>query len=135
LSDVKGVGRKHEIKNVADGYGNNYLLAKRLAELATAQAVKDNELRIKNYELRKGRDIEGIKNKLTELDSKTFEIKRLANEQGTLFDSLDKKEIAELLKINPDWIILEHPLKHTGAHTIELVHADVKANVIIKIGA
>ncbi|MBI1998931.1 MAG: 50S ribosomal protein L9, partial [Parcubacteria group bacterium] len=41
--DVRGVGRKGEAKNVADGYGRNFLIARGKAEIATPQAVKNAE--------------------------------------------------------------------------------------------
>ncbi len=133
LTDVKGVGRRNEIKLVADGYGRNFLLARKLADLATPENIKNNELRVKSYELRGDKNETEIKKRLEELSGKTFEIKRKSNEQGTLFDSLDKNEIAELLNINPELINLEHPIKHVGAHTIELVHGETRASVTVFI--
>ena len=133
LKDVKGVGKRYEVKNVADGYGRNFLFAQKLAELATPEAVKINEARIKNYALAKALHGEDAKKKLEELNGKTFEIKRKSNEQGTLFDSLDKREIAVLLGVDLAWLNLEYPIKHAGRHTIELTHADLKSTVTIDV--
>ena len=63
--DVKGIGRKYEIKEVSDGYANNFLLPKKLAEFASQSAVKkvmvlksanDAELETKKELLRKQLD-------------------------------------------------------------------------------
>jgi large subunit ribosomal protein L9 len=44
--DIKGVGKKYEVKNVADGYANNFLIPKKLAEYASPEAVKKAEILI-----------------------------------------------------------------------------------------
>ena len=133
LSDVKGVGKAYEVKNVADGYGRNFLLARKLAQLATPEALSRKNSRIKIHDSRKERDETKIKAILENLNGNFFEVKRKANEQGTLFDSLDKKEIAEILKIDPDWINLDHPIKHAGNHTVELSAQGAKSSVTIDI--
>ncbi|MFH0804085.1 MAG: bL9 family ribosomal protein, partial [Candidatus Zambryskibacteria bacterium] len=42
--NIKGVGRKYEVKNVADGYANNFLIPKKLAEYASPEAVRKAEI-------------------------------------------------------------------------------------------
>ena len=44
LKDIKGVGKKNDIKTIADGYALNFLIPQNLAEVATAQALKNVEL-------------------------------------------------------------------------------------------
>ena len=133
LSDIKGVGKKYDIKNVSDGYARNFLFAQKLAELATPSALKNLELRILNYQASKEKSETETRDIIKNLEGKTFEIKRRANEQGTLFDSLDIHEIAELLKINEKWITFEHPIKHAGVHTLDIVHNETKSQVTIDI--
>ena len=62
--DIKGVGRKYEVKNVADGYANNFLIPKKLAEYASPEAVKKAEI-LKSTNIA---EIE-IREKLTEKDA------------------------------------------------------------------
>ncbi|HEY9583133.1 MAG TPA: 50S ribosomal protein L9 [Candidatus Paceibacterota bacterium] len=133
LKDVKGVGKRMDVKDVADGYARNFLLANKLAEIATPPAIKNNELRVKNNELGKARSMEDINKRFGELKDKNFIVKRKANEQGTLFDSLDKQEIAEMLKLDSSYINLEHAIKHAGVHTIELAHEKLTSNLTIDI--
>src|SRR3989344_6047848 len=133
IQDVKNLGQRYALKDVSSGYARNFLFVHKLADPATPRALKENELRVKNHKFGKEKEKINIKKRLEELDNKTIEIKRRANEQGTLFDSLDARELGDLLKINPDWINLEHPIKHIGTHVVELLHDDIKTNTNIDI--
>jgi len=42
--DIKGVGRKYEIKEISDGYANNFLIPRKLAEFASSEAIKRAEI-------------------------------------------------------------------------------------------
>ena len=51
LKDVSGIGKRGEVKNVADGYARNFLIANGLVEIATETTIKNNEVRIRSLEL------------------------------------------------------------------------------------
>ncbi|MEK7116558.1 MAG: 50S ribosomal protein L9 [Patescibacteria group bacterium] len=122
--DIKGVGRKYEIKNVADGYANNFLIPKRLVEYASPEAVRKAEI------LKSTNDAEKeIREKLTEkqiemLKEVKITIKKKTNEKGHLFEKIHPEEITEALKeqvkieINPEFLIIEKPIKEIGEHTV-----------------
>ena len=122
--DIKGVGRKYEIKNVADGYANNFLIPKRLVEYASPEAVRKAEI------LKSTNDAEKeIREKLTEkqiemLKEVKITIKKKTNEKGHLFEKIHPEEIAEALKeqvkieINPEFLIIEKPIKEIGEHIV-----------------
>ncbi len=126
LKDVARIGRKYEVKEVADGYGR-HLVAQKIAEVAT-------EASIARIEKKKSTDA-GIKKVHTDLLMKNLEdlngititMRGKANEKGHLFASIHKAEIlAELkrathLDMHPDYVILERPLKECGAFEIPVV--------------
>jgi large subunit ribosomal protein L9 len=126
LKDVSKVGRRFDIKDVSNGHALNLLIPQGLAISATPEAVKRIELeKAKSEGQRKVQEELLVKN-IKDLEGKTLTITGKANEKGHLFAGLHKEEIvAELnkqtqLSIDPSFIILEHPIKEVGEHTIEV---------------
>ena len=122
--NIKGIGRKYEIKNVADGYANNFLIPKKLAEYASPEAVKKAEILKSATEA----EIE-IREKLTEKQIEMLKgvkiiLKKKGNEKGHLFEKIRPEEISEALKeqakieINPEFLVIEKPIKEMGEHKI-----------------
>ncbi|KMY55895.1 MULTISPECIES: 50S ribosomal protein L9 [Bacillaceae] len=98
LQDVKGKGKKGEVKNVADGYAHNFLIKNGLAVEATAgnkktlEAQKKKEAELAQQELEEAKKLKETVEKLT------VEIKAKSGEGGRLFGSVTTKQIAEELK-------------------------------------
>ena len=126
LKDVPKVGKKHDIKEVPDGYAMNFLLPRKLAQTATPKAVAELEMRQKEIVLE--REVQGdlLNKNLEEIKGKTITIKGKANEQGHLFSAIHKKEILEAMKnehrteIGEEFIILEKPIKAVGEFEIPI---------------
>ena len=95
--DVKKVGKKGEIVNVADGYGKNFLIKNNLAVLATAYG---KEVIAKNKEEARLQDLEN-KKKAEELkatlENMTLEFKLSSGKDGKTFGSVSTKNVAEEL--------------------------------------
>ena len=126
LKDIPRIGRKNDIKNVADGYAQNFLIPRGLARMATNIIVKKTEL-IKKRESEENKIKEDLFNKdLDELSGVILEIKSKLNEKGHLFAGVHGEEISEELekktkiKIEPKYIQLEHPIKEAGERDIEI---------------
>ena len=96
--DIKGVGKKDQIVNAADGYARNYLFPKNLAVLADTGNM--NNLKAKNESIayRKGEDLKESKEIAEKLKKVTLKFKVKAGENGKLFGGVTAKEIAETLK-------------------------------------
>ncbi|KIL76788.1 50S ribosomal protein L9 [Bacillus badius] len=98
LQDVKGKGKKGEVKNVADGYANNFLIKNGLAVEATAgnkkalDAQKKKEAELAQQELEEAKKLKEV------METLTVEIKAKSGEGGRLFGSVTTKQIAEELK-------------------------------------
>lgn len=97
LNDVKKVGKKGEVKEVADGYARNFLIARGLAVVASAGAnkvlEKQNEEKARQDELNKE---EALKTK-EKLETLELDFKVKAN-NGRVSGSVSTKEICEELK-------------------------------------
>ena len=96
--DIKDLGKKGQLVNVADGYGKNYLLPRKLAVIADNAAMSE----LKNRETAKQYHIEMDKKKANEdaaaLQGKTIKISATAGQNGKLFGSVTSKEIAEKIR-------------------------------------
>ena len=123
--DVKGQGKKGQLVEVSDGYGRNFLLAKKLAVLATPENVntmKMQEKAKKAQEAAEKAEAQAIAKKLEEL---TVKIVAKAGEGGRLFGAVTGKEIADALSkqhgitINKAKLVLDEPIKACGGYKIK----------------
>lgn len=126
LNDVPRVGKRHDIKEINDGYAMNFLLPRKLAVTATPQAIADLEKRKKNIEIEKEIREDLLTKNLEEIKDKIITIKSKANEKGSLFSAIHKNEIVtELNKqqqadISEEFIVLEKPIKEVGEFEIPI---------------
>lgn len=141
LKDVPRVGNKNEIKEVNDGYASNFLLPKGLAKIATANAINEHEIKMREILVERKVQEDLLSRNLEEIKQKTITLFGKANEKGHLFQAIHKKEITEALykehraQINEEFIILEKPIKEIGEHKIELKINNKKSYFTIKIEA
>jgi len=124
--DVKGVGKAGEIKDVADGYGKNFLIGKGLALAATHEVLKKYESDQKKKAANEVAEIERLNATKAQLaDIKVIITKKLGN-TGHIFGSVTKDEIAEALnsqhsiQIDKKELDVKHGIKTTGVHELDL---------------
>lgn len=136
LQDVPNVGKKYEVKNVSDGYGRNFLLAKNLAKIATIQAVQAAEKEKKRTEGEKNLHEDLLIKNLEGLEGLKIEIKAKANEKGHLFAAIHPEEISKILKeqhhleIPAEMIELEKPIKEIGEYKIKIEDKEFLLEVV-----
>jgi len=139
LKDVAKIGKKHEIKNIADGYAQNFIIPRGLGIPATEANVRKIEI-LKNTSDadRKVQEPLLAKN-LETIASLTVIISGKANDKGHLFAGIHKDEIVEAVKkqanvtIHPDFIVLDKPLKETGNYEVLIEAGGKKANLKLVI--
>lgn len=126
IKDVKEIGKKHDIKTVADGYALNYLIPNGLAEIASVQALGRVELELKREAgERKVKEDLLVKN-LKSIHDVIVNVVAGANEKGHLFAGIHKEEIVKIVKqetevdLLPEFIILEKPIKSVGEFPIDI---------------
>lgn len=98
LKDVKGKGKKGEVKNVADGYAHNFLLKQGLAVEANNSNVKTLEAQKNKEEELAAEELEEAKHMKEKLEKITVELQAKAGEGGRLFGSITTKQIAQELQ-------------------------------------
>jgi len=132
LKDVPKMGKKYDIKEVADGYAQNFLLPRKLAERANKNTEKNVE-KFKKTEIEMKKVDEALLHKsLKALEETTITMKGKANEEGKLFAAIHKEEISEKLReqagvsIPPEYLVLEKPVKEVGEHEIPVVIGEKK---------
>jgi len=140
IKDVKNLGKKGEIKEVKDGYGQNFLIAKGMAKLATSKIIE--EWRIKQEQMAKklAEEINRFKQEKAILEDRKITVrKRLApvGIQGSVKKDDIAKEISKELNITVDkkHIELKKGIKRTGEFKIDIklghgIHATVTVEVI-----
>ena len=126
LQDVAKVGRKHEIKDVNDGFARNFLLGQGRALSATTENLAKIEQIKKNKNEQVSRTVSSAQQLVEILRQKPLVIKAKASKEGHLFASLREKEIVTEIKkqFNLDvpisLIKLAKPIKEIGENKIAL---------------
>ena len=143
LQNIKGLGRIGDVKNVSDGYGRNYLLANKLAKLATESAAKEVEYLKKKAEMEEKVTQEKAKEAAEKTKDIVLEFTKKVSKTGRLFASLTKEEVAQELskaiggKVDSDSIdFREHGehIKQEGEHIIKIELApDIKTEIKVVI--
>ena len=96
--DVKGLGKKGEMVNAADGYARNFLFPRGLAAEASAQALTELKNREQAAEHKLAVDTQNAKDAAAKISGKTVKISAKAGQNGKLFGSVTSKEVAEMVK-------------------------------------
>lgn len=145
LEDVRGKGKKGELKNVADGYAQNFLIKNKKA----IEATKQNVAKLKAEQNREAKDYEAEKEEAKKIkvqieDDKTVvEILAKAGADGRLFGSVTTKKIAEELnkqyglKVDKHKMVLSDGVKSLGYINVpvklfEGVEATIRVHVAEK---
>lgn len=139
MEDVATLGRRGEVREVADGYARNYLLPRRLAVPATPANLQNlaqlQRQRVRT-EARARQAAEATARKLAGL---TFTVATRASEDGRLYGSVSVQDIAAFLEgqgivLEKRRILLEEPIKALGEYRVPIrVHADVTAELAVHV--
>ena len=138
--EVPGLGRPGDVKDVADGYAQNFLLPRGLAIEATAGELKHLAQERQADKLKKDRAHSDAEELARRLETITLMFRLKSGEQGKTFGSVTNKDIAESLKrehaidVDRSKITLTEPLKSLGAHSVEIrLLPDIRAKVMVAI--
>ncbi|EHT80458.1 50S ribosomal protein L9 [Staphylococcus aureus] len=125
--DVKGKGKKGEVKEVPVGYANNFLLKKNYAVEATPGNLKQLELQKKRAKQERQQEIEDAKALKETLSNIEVEVSAKTGEGGKLFGSVSTKQIAEALKAQHDIKIDKRKMDlPNGIHSLGYTNVPVK---------
>ena len=139
LQDVKGQGKKGEVKNVSEGYARNFLLPKGLVKEASEGAMKTLEVQSASEQKKKDREKEDAQKLGERLSELTIGIKAKAGEGGRLFGAITSKQVAEALAtqgitIDKRKIELAEPIRTLGVTQVPVkLHPAVKATLKVQV--
>ena len=138
--DVKGVGKKDQIINAADGYARNFLFPKGLAVPADTGNMNNLQAKKDSNAFRKGEELKEAKEIAEKLKNITVKMKIKAGENGKLFGGVTSKEIAEALKkdhnieVDKKKLQLAEPIRNFGTYHVPVrLHPKVTAEVTVKV--
>jgi large subunit ribosomal protein L9 len=139
LKDSKKIGKKYEIKDVADGYALNSLIPAGMAVPATASYLKVVEAKKKQDSIMKEEFKKAFEYALTKLPNGKLHITGKVNEKGSLFAGINKSQIIDEFKketgveLSNDHFELEKSIKEVGEHTLEVKIEDQKYKLIVVV--
>lgn len=126
LKDVPRVGKKYDVKEVNDGYAINFLIPRKLVELATPKTLANLEIRKKTIEIEREVQTDLLEKNLEEIKNKVLYMKSKTDEKGHLFSGIRRRDIVDAMKteyhadIDEGAIKLEKPIKEVGEYEIHL---------------
>ncbi|MDD5912980.1 MAG: 50S ribosomal protein L9 [Hominicoprocola sp.] len=122
--DIKGQGKKGQMIDAAEGYARNYLLPRKLAIPATADAINTMNLREKARRAEEAANREAAVQLGGKLKDVTVKISARGGKEGKLFGAITNKEIAEALlaqfrlDVAKQKIVLDEPIKAFGTYEV-----------------
>ena len=138
--DVDKLGRKGDVVTVADGYARNFLVPKGLAMVATRGSLKQAEVMQRARAEKDARDKEIAAAKVAKLGASPVYISARAGEEGRLFGSVTKSDVARAVEDQLDESVdrhnirLDEPIRTLGTHQVEVhLHAEVNALVTVEV--
>lgn len=137
--DIAKLGRMGDLVDVADGYGRNYLLPRKLAVPATEKNVRALEHERRVIETKAKKLEQGAKAHAQALEGVRLSFSRVAGEEGKLFGSVTAMDIEEGLaaqghQIERRRIELDHPIKQLGTHEVKIrILRDVTATIAVDV--
>jgi large subunit ribosomal protein L9 len=137
--DVKNLGARGAVVNVADGYARNFLLPKELAYPATEGNVKRLEQEKHRYDARIAKEKEGASEAAKSIEGMTVVIKKKAGEHDALYGSVTSADLADAMAakgvtVDKRRIEIEEPIKRLGKHTVHVkLHRDVMVPITVDV--
>lgn len=140
LKDVKGQGKKGEVKEVSEGYANNFLFPRNLATPATQGTLNTLEQHKKSEQKRKEQEQADAEALGAKLETLTVQVPAKAGEGGRLFGAISTKQIGDALekqhklKIDKRKMQLDQPIRSLGVTKIPVkLHAKVTATLTVQV--
>jgi large subunit ribosomal protein L9 len=139
-SDLANLGKRGDIREVADGYARNYLLPKGLAILATTGGESQANAMRRARDLRDTRDREAAETVARTLVPVVIKIKAKAGSEGRLFGSVTSADIVQAVseqtgvQLDRRRLQLEDPIKTVGSHEVPArLHSEVQFPLTIEV--
>lgn len=141
LKDVKGTGKKGEIKEVSDGFAKNFLLKNGSARIADNSAMNENKIQQDAQKYHKQQEILAAKELAKRIEGKSVSVKIKCGSNGKTFGSITSKEISDALEkisihLDKKKIDLKEPIKVVGSYSVVAkVYPEIVAKFTVVVEA
>lgn len=139
-SDVKNLGKRGDLVDVAEGYARNFLIPRGLAVEANASNLRSLENQKSQAKARQERELEEARRQATQLGELTVKIARKSGEGGRLFGSVTPGDIADAVRqaagiaLDKRKIELDEPIKALGTYEVSVrLHPGVSASLKVQV--
>ncbi len=140
LMDVKGHGKKGDVVEASDGYARNFLLPKKMAEIATADVLNNIKGKNEAAAYHKQQEIERAKEIANSLEGAKVVLAGKAGDNGKLFGKITNQNVADAIKyqlhhvIDKRKIVLPDGIKTIGETTVEIkVYPEISAKITVLV--
>lgn len=140
LQDVRGKGKKGQMLEVSDGYARNYMLPRKIAIEATADAVNTMRMNDKATQERIAKEKAEAMEVSKKLREMTVVVNAKGGGNGRLFGSVTNQEIADALKaktgiaLDKRKIVITDAIKNVGTYTVTCkLGYEITAPLTVKI--
>lgn len=142
LSDVKALGKKGDVVEVAEGYGRNFLLPRSLASEASKGALAVHADQKRAQEKRDIQALEDAKSLASQIETSSLAVKAKAGGNGKLFGAVTNADVADAIHsalsvaVDKHKIEIKSQIKALGAYPVEIkLHKGVVAKAMINVVA
>lgn len=131
LEDIKNYGKKGEVVNVNDGYGKNYLLPRKLAVIATVDALKINQKLIADKKVQRMVELKDLQQIKKQLATIILQFKLKSN-NGKVSGAISSKQICEQLVQKYNIKIDKHKfIKFSPINALGITNINIKLDIAI----
>ena len=141
LSDVKGSGKKGEIKDVSDGFSRNFLIKKGLAKEADSVSVNNLKMQREAEAFHKQEEVKKYMEMAKALNLAEVTVKVRCGETGKVFGSVTSQEISEALlamgyEVDKKKIVMKEIIKSVGIYRVDVkLMSNVSTKIVVKVEA
>ena len=139
LDNIKRIGKQYEVVDVKNGYAHNFLIPRKLAMMATPEALANINSTKEKYEHSRAERHDAVQSVFNAVKDSSTTIAVKANDQGVLYEALDTEALAGRISSNmgvdvdASYIDLTHPIKELGDYTLDLSYDDLTATCTVSI--
>jgi large subunit ribosomal protein L9 len=140
VKDVKSLGKAGEVKEVKDGYGQNFLVKKGLAKVATTEVLEEWEREQAKIKAELEAKIKALNELADKLKETKVTIKRKLGKNGHLYGAVTKDDIAKALKdagfeVDKKMVEIKSAIKSVGLHELFIklghgIHAKTQVEIV-----
>jgi large subunit ribosomal protein L9 len=140
LSDVKALGKRGDVVDVADGYARNFLLPRKLAGEADKGALAQLDAQQKAHDRREAQELADARALAARLESAKLVVKAKAGESGKLFGAVTNADVAAAIASTLTIVVDKHKvelagqIKALGSYPVEVrLHKSVVAKAVVEV--